>query len=112
MSAATKALDLWSVRYSYDINTSVHHADKVICINVWLGDKTTKVDLYKLAWHVAGLTPNTLLAITASPPCTTTTLIDNNNKHRNHKHPNHVAITPLAIAHDKVFKNWFKILFA
>ena len=58
-----------------------------------------------------GLKARDLIGIASSNPCTTTTKLDNLNKHRDHAAPGHPALTHLAKEHDAMFKATFAQLF-
>ena len=77
MSAATtQMLTVWNVRIANAIPTSVDHTNKLVSINMDLSHNTRMHDIFKTVWHVAGLVASDLVAVTASPPCTTTCAFD------------------------------------
>ena len=104
---------MWNVRIANAIPTSVDHTNKLVSINMDLSHNTRMHDIFKTVWHVAGLVASDLVAVTASPPCTTTCAFDSmpNNWHRDHAMPGHPALSDLAKLHDLMYQHWFHVLF-
>jgi hypothetical protein len=114
MSAATVQMPgVWNVRLANGIPTSVDRHCRLVSINMDLSHATRMCDIFKTVWHVAGLLPSELVAITSSPPCTTTCAFDAmpNNWHRDHSKPCHPALSDLAMLHDLMYQHWFHVLF-
>jgi hypothetical protein len=107
--AAADRPNVWSIQFSNNHQTGVDNQQCIVKINYHLDKNTTLKHLYKIVWHVTGLTPATLIGVTCSPPCNTTTMMK--NAHRSSKADGYTAQSPLAKKHDLVFAHWFKELF-
>jgi hypothetical protein len=107
--ATAERPNVWSIQISNNHQTGIDNQRRIVKINYHLNQHTTLQQLYKIVWHVTGFTPATLIGVTCSPPCNTTTRMK--NAHRSSKAEGYVAQSPLAKKHDLVFAHWFKELF-
>ena len=110
---ACAKFNVWHVAISYVGVSHIDEGSKHVHIPMDLSRHTCLEDVLDAVYHFTGfLVPSRLVAVVASPPCTTFSRLDARwGHHRDHNQAHKPAVSKLAKQHDVMVLNLMKSLF-